>query len=162
VALYDLDAVDVLRSAPFAAIGGKNGSPWTKRVMARARRIMRYEGDQLSPGEVLAPDGAAALLLVSMNVAPEREAEFNEWYDLEHLPALALVPGVLCARRYSGSSATQRYLAVYHLASRDVPRSSEWKLAANTPWSERIKPHLRDYLRIEADAYRFVRPMAMS
>jgi len=27
-----------------------------------------------------------------MNVAPEHEAEFNEWYDTEHIPALAAVP----------------------------------------------------------------------
>ena len=28
-----------------------------------------------------------------MNVAPEAEEDFNAWYDEEHLPALAGVPG---------------------------------------------------------------------
>jgi hypothetical protein len=31
VALYDLDNVRVLHSAPYQAVGGANGTPWTKR-----------------------------------------------------------------------------------------------------------------------------------
>ena len=42
-----------------------------------------------------------------MNIAPEHEAEFNEWYDKEHIPALAAVPGVLCARRFRGTRQPQ-------------------------------------------------------
>ena len=52
-----------------------------------------------------------------MNVAPEHENEFNEWYNVEHLPALGAVPGVLAARRYRGSGAAQRYAAIYHFAN---------------------------------------------
>ena len=69
----------------------------------------------------------AALLLIAMNVAPEHENEFNEWYNIEHLPALGAVPGVLAARRYRGSGATQRYAAIYHFANPDVPNSAAWK-----------------------------------
>src|SRR5262249_21040775 len=52
----------------------------------------------------LPPDKAEGLLLNAMNIAPEFEAEFNEWYDKEHIPALAAVPGVLCARRFRATS----------------------------------------------------------
>ena len=38
-----------------------------------------------------------------MNIAPKLEAEFNKWYDKEHIPALAAVPGVLAARRFRGT-----------------------------------------------------------
>ncbi len=155
VALYDLDNVGVLKSPAYLAVGGANGSPWTKRVTSRTRSLIRLEGEQLKPGEVLAPVGqAAALLLIAMNVAPEAEAEFNEWYNSEHLPALAGVPGVLCARRYRGGGATQRYAAIYHFANPDVPNSASWKTAANTPWTERMRPNFRDYLRIDARRYR--------
>ena len=109
LALYDLDNVGVLHSAPYQAVGGANGTPWTKRVTGRAKPIIRLEGEQILPGDKLAPVGdASALLFISMNVAPEHEAEFNDWYNEEHLGALAGVPGVLCARRYRGSGATQR------------------------------------------------------
>lgn len=154
VALYDLDTVGVLHSPPYLAVGGANGSPWTKRVTSRVKMLLRLEGEQLRPGDMLAPDGAGAILLISMNVPAAHEHEFNEWYNTEHLDALAGVPGVLRARRYRGSGATQRYAAVYHFANPDVPNSAAWKAAANTPWTERMRKHFQDYLRIDARAYR--------
>lgn len=154
VALYDLETVGVLHSAPYRAVGGDNGSPWTRRVTGRVRMLMRLEGEQIRPGDALAPVGdAAAILLIAMNVAPEQEAEFNEWYNTEHIPALGAVPGVLCARRYRGQGATQRYAATYHFASPDVPNGAAWKSAANTPWTVRMRPHFRDMLRIDALRY---------
>ena len=153
VATYDLDQVGVLHSPPYLAVGGANGSPWTKRITGLCKPIMRYEGEQVWPGDKLAPSDAPALLLIGMNVLPEAEAEFNEWYNTEHIPALGGVRGVLCARRYRGSGATQRYVALYHLTSPDVLTSSEWKTAANTPWTERMRPHFRDHLRIECRRY---------
>jgi hypothetical protein len=154
LALYDLDNVDVLHSPGYLAVGGANGTPWTKRVTGRTKMIIRLEGEQILPGDKLAPIGdAAALLFISMNVASEHEADFNNWYNDEHLPALAEVPDVLCARRYRGSGATQRYCAVYHFANPDVPNSSAWKTAANTPWTERMRPNFRDYLRLDCRRY---------
>src|SRR3954454_20399707 len=97
VATYDLDAVSVLHSAPYLAIGGANSSVWTKRVTAMAHRLLRYEGEQLLPGDATAPAGAGGLLVAAMNVDAAAEPEFNEWYNAEHLPQLAAVPGVLCA-----------------------------------------------------------------
>jgi hypothetical protein len=153
LALYDLDNVGVLHSPGYQAVGGANGTPWTKRVTGRTKMIIRLEGEQILPGDKLAPVGEAAALLFIMNVAPEHEADFNDWYNQEHLPALAGVPGVLCARRYRGSGATQRYCAMYHFANLDVPNSAAWKTAANTPWTERMRPHFRDYLRLDCRRY---------
>lgn len=163
VALYDLDNVGVLQSPAYLAVGGANGTPWTKRVTGRTKMIIRLEGEQLLPGDALAPAGAAALLLIAMNVAPEQEHEFNEWYNTEHLPQLGAVPGVLAARRYRGAvglqptglsrGATQRYAAIYHFANPDVPNSAAWKNAANTPWTERMRPHFRDFLRLDCRRY---------
>jgi len=157
VALYDLDEVGVLHSPPYQAVGGANGSPWTKRVTGRVNMLMRYEGEQILPGDATAPDGAVALLLVSMNPTPEAEAEFNEWYNKEHLGALAGVPGVLRARRFRGTGATQRYVALYHFARPDVLQSAAWKEAADTPWTQRMRPHFRDYFRVDAHAYKRTR-----
>src|SRR5207249_8000770 len=83
VATYDLDGVAVLTSPAYQAIGGQNLSPWSKRVTAQVERLMRFEGDQILPGDQLPPDKAEGLLLNAMNIAPELEAEFNEWYDKE-------------------------------------------------------------------------------
>src|SRR5258708_19187852 len=81
IATYDLESVAVLASPPYLAVAHDNSSPWTKRVTGRCRRQLRYEGEQTLPGERTAPNDAVAILLVAMSVAPEHEAELNEWYD---------------------------------------------------------------------------------
>ncbi len=153
VATYDLETVGVLQSPGYQAIGGANLSPWSKRVTSRVERLMRFEGEQILPGDQLPPENAAALLLNAMNVVPEHEAEFNEWYNTEHIPALAAVPGCLCARRFRATSANRRYVALYHLASPEVQASAAWKAAANTPWTEKLRPHFRDHLRLVCKSY---------
>ena len=154
VATYDLEGVAVLQGAAYRAIGGENLSPWSKRVTARVDRLMRFEGDQILPGDQLPPSSAGGLLLNAMNIAPELEAEFNEWYDKEHIPALAAVPGVLGARRFRGTSGNRKYVALYHLAEPGVVESAEWKTARQSDWTSRLQPHFRDHLRLVLRRYR--------
>jgi hypothetical protein len=155
VATYDLANPRVLYTAPYQAIGGDNASVWTRRVTAMCQRIMRYEGEQLVPGSLAAPDGAAALLVATMDVDPAAEHEFNEWYNAEHLPQLAAVPGVLCARRFhaSDTASERKYLALYHLAGTEVSRSPAWTKAADTEWTRRMRPHFRNLLVLRCRRY---------
>src|SRR5258707_15088936 len=55
LALYDLDDVGGLRNPAYLAVGGANGTPWTKRVTTRTNMIIRLEGEQLPPGHPMAP-----------------------------------------------------------------------------------------------------------
>ena len=156
VATYDLESIDVLRGQAYRSIAYGNLSVWSKRVTSMCNRLLRFEGAQVMPGDAAAPKGAGGLLLNAMNVAPEAEADFNAWYDDEHLPALARVPGTLAARRYKSehdASGTHRYVAIYHLKSPDVVRRAEWHAAVDTPWSARMRPHFRDRIRILARRY---------
>jgi hypothetical protein len=153
LATYDLAGADVLQSPAYRAIGGENLSPWSKRVTRRVDLLMRYEGDQILPGDQLPPADAGGLLLNAMNIAPELEAEFNEWYDKEHIPALAAVPGVLCARRFRGCSGNRKYVALYHLATPTVVESAEWKQARQSDWTSRLQPQFRDHLRLVCRRY---------
>jgi hypothetical protein len=153
VATYDLDTVEVLKSPLYLAVAGENLSPWSKRVTGRVERLMRFEGDQILPGDQLPPPAAEGLLLNAMNIAPELEDEFNEWYDKEHIPALAAVPGVLSARRFRGSSGNRKYVALYHLATPAVQESAEWKVARQSDWTSRLQPHFRDHLRLVCRRY---------
>ena len=152
LATYDLESVAVLTSPGYMAIGGENLSPWSKRVTSQVDRLMRFEGDQILPGEQLAPAKAGGLLLNAMNIAPDLEAEFNEWYDKEHIPALAAVPGVLAARRFRGTG-NRKYVALYHLATPAVQESAEWKQARQSEWTSRLQPHFRDHLRLVTRRY---------
>ncbi len=156
VATYDLDTLGVLQGAPYKAIAYDNLSVWSKRITAKCNRLLRFEGVQTLPGNAAAPEGAGGLLLNAMNVAPEAEKDFNDWYDQEHIPALAAVPGTLSARRFKSDGSTggsHRYVALYHLKSPEVTHSDAWKKAVDTPWSARVRPHFRDRLRILTRRY---------
>ncbi len=156
VATYDLETAGVLDTPAYRAVGGANGTVWTRRVTGMATPVMRFVGEQILPGDqTAAPDGGA-LLVASMNVGAGAEAEFNEWYNTEHLPQLAAVPGVLSARRYraSDTDSPRRYLALYHLRDGSVSRSDAWSNAANTPWTDRMRPLFRDMLVLRLNRYR--------
>jgi hypothetical protein len=155
VATYDLATHSVMNSPEYQAIGGANGSVWTKRITAIAKRVLRFEGTQILPGELTAPAEANALLAVAIDVEPAIEPEFNEWYNVEHLPQLGAVPGVLTARRFqaAGDGIEKKFLALYHLTSADVTRSAAWSKAANTPWTEKMRPHFRNPLILRCTKY---------
>ena len=154
VAIYDLDSLAVLQSVAYRKIGGENLSPWSKRITARCQRLLRFEGDQILPGDQLAAEGGGGLLLVAMTPGPAVETAFNAWYDTEHIPALARVPGVLSARRFRAAAGGPKYVALYHLVSPDVVSGADWKRASeSTPMPEHIRPQISDRLRLVCRSY---------
>lgn len=141
IALYDLESLDALKTPEYLGIVGDNVSPWSRRILSRIQRVGRFEALQTLPGRQAAPDGAGGLMLFAMNVLPEVEADFNAWFDDEHIPNLAAVPGVLAARRFKITSGTHQYLVLYHLKTPEVQATKEWKQGGASPWTDRMKPH---------------------
>ena len=132
LAIYDLESLDVLQKPEYIAVSPAHFSPWATRILVnQCKRICRFNCVQITPGDRIAPDAAQGLLVSAMNVAPEVDAEFNEWYETEHLPRLAQVSGVLCARRYTSPGVGHKYVATYHLTSSEVCESAAWQAAAN-------------------------------
>lgn len=153
VGSYDLDSTGVLSGPAYKAISGENASPWSKRVAGKCKRMMRAYGDQVIPGGQLTPPNAGGFLINALNIAPEHEAEFNEWCAKEHLPNLAAVPGTLSARLFRSAEGSHRYMTVYHLASPEVQSTPEWKKAAGTPWTAKMLPRFTDRLRVVCRRY---------
>ena len=125
-------------------------------MTAFTQRLVRFEGDQILPGDKVAPDNAGGLLLVGMTPALGVETAFNAWYDNEHVPALGRVPGVLSARRFRNTAAgNPKYVALYHLTSPAVVDGAEWKQASgSTPMPEHIRPQISDRVRLVCRNYR--------
>lgn len=160
LAIYDLESLDVLQKPEYVAVSPAHFSPWANRILiGKSKRICRFNCVQINPGDRVAPDEAQGLLVSAMNVAPEFDAEFNEWYDTEHLPRLAQIPGVLAARRYTSPGAGHKYVSTYHLASTEICASKAWQEAANTKWTEKMKLHLKDRLRLVLKRYMRTRPL---
>jgi hypothetical protein len=153
LAIYDLQSVDVLQSPQYRAIGQGNPSPWTRRLLPKCERILRFVGEQISPGNVIAPQYAGGLLFMGFNILPGMEDEYARWMDEEHLPRLAKVPGVLCARRFVATDSSHKYIAVYHLTHPEVCGSPAWLEARETPWTHSIRPRTSERLRITCRAY---------
>jgi hypothetical protein len=156
LATYDLANLAVLESPAYQAIGGANLSPWSKRITARCQRLLRFEGEDIRPAERLAAADAGGLLVVAMTPKAEVETAFNAWYDAEHLPALAGVPGVLAARRFRApNEARPRYVAVYHLAEPGVQEGAAWIAARDaTPMPQNVRAGVEDRLRLVCRKYR--------
>ncbi|PAK28048.1 hypothetical protein CJD44_00990 [Streptomyces sp. alain-838] len=61
------------------------------------------------------------LAALSDPVSPEKEEEFNTWYNEVHLKEMSEIPGIAGIRRYrladgpGAESATHRYLALYEV-----------------------------------------------
>jgi hypothetical protein len=109
------------------------------------------------------PLAGKGMLLTSMDIDPSDEAEFNRWYDREHLTERVAIEGFLEARRYvahetslkhrntsaavDGSIADRpyvapeifpKYLSLYSTATFDVLDSPAYRtaLANQTDWSK--------------------------
>ncbi len=79
--------------------------------------------------------------IVATDVLAEQERDFNDWYEREHLPGLASVPGTVQAARYRVTEGGgPRYHACYDLAERSAFNSPEWLAVRATPWSSRVRP----------------------
>jgi hypothetical protein len=78
--------------------------------------------------------------VVETDVSEVNDEEFNAWYDTEHLPGLAKVPGTISARRLIRLSGGPRYIACYDLVSPAVMESEAWLAIRHTAWSSRVRP----------------------
>ncbi len=144
LATYELDRPGVLDTPEYLKHVGDGFTPWSKRVLGRCAVFRRWACAQILPGDALPPSQSSALFFACGDVPAEHEEELNRWYDEEHIPLLARVPGVLGARRFRASAGTPRYVALYDLADPESPSRPEWQAALATPWAQRIDDLTRD------------------
>ncbi|KAI0820408.1 hypothetical protein BC628DRAFT_1330434 [Trametes gibbosa] len=169
-ALYDLDSPAVLAAPPYAALA-RTRSPRETALLARIalldRRTYTLREPVYAPGPT-AGTGARAYdarapgpyaSVVEVEVKPEGEAEFNRWYDEEHVPMLARTPGWVRSRRFelefAGATGTEvkveagegegegtcrppKYLAIHEWESPAVFETAEFKAAVGTPWMAKL------------------------
>jgi hypothetical protein len=100
------------------------------------------------------PLAGKGMLLTSMDIDSADEAEFNRWYDREHLQERVAIDGFLEARRYIAHAGSPKYLSLYSTATFEVLDSPAYRaaLASQTAWSKaniaRFKNMIRGVARI--------------
>ena len=100
------------------------------------------------------PMAGKGMLLTSMDIDAAHEAEFNRWYDREHLEERVAIDGFLEARRYVAQIGKPKYLSLYSTETFEVLDSPAYRtaLANQTAWSKaninRFKNMIRAVARI--------------
>src|SRR5713226_1781505 len=75
------------------------------------------------------PLAGKGMLLTSMDIDPANEAEFNRWYDCEHLEERVAIDGFLEARRYIAHEGHPKYLSLYSTETFEVLDSPAYRSA---------------------------------
>jgi hypothetical protein len=98
------------------------------------------------------PMAGKGMLLTSMNIDAAHEAEFNRWYDREHLEERVAIDGFLEARRYVAHDGNPKYLSLYSTETFEVLDSPAYRtaLANQTAWSKANIAHFQNMIRAVA------------
>ena len=73
--------------------------------------------------------------------------EIFRWYDQEHMPGLAEVPGTVQAQRFLNLDHGPLSFACYDLTHAEVLTSSAWLAVRASAWSDICRPHFTNTLR---------------
>jgi hypothetical protein len=103
------------------------------------------------------------LLMVWCDVPADKEAEFNRWYNEEHLAERLGVPGFLSAARYEAVKGGPKHLAVYELETPAVMETETYKKVSShpTPWTQKTGPQAVATTFIR-NIYTMIHPTAMT
>ncbi|KAF8176055.1 hypothetical protein BJ912DRAFT_1063990 [Pholiota molesta] len=155
LALYDLTTSSVASDKPYQTLVA-NATPRDRDIIPRTGRLNRRIYDLINV--VTKPDLPPSalpgkfLLLVSWLIGSEADEDFNKWYDEEHVPALAKVPGFQRARRYklvdsveigrkpdpATVKPTHNYLTLYDVDSDDYNKHPDFVATSQTPWTGKV------------------------
>ena len=98
------------------------------------------------------PLSGQGMLITIMDADPAEEADFNRWYDREHIIERTAIPGFLESRRYVGVDGSPKYVNFYTTENLAVLDSAAYraKLDKSTPWTAHHSPRFRNYTRVVA------------
>ena len=85
--------------------------------------------------------------IVETDAADGWEEEIFRWYDAEHMPALAAVPGCVRAQRFLNRGGGPRSHACYDLTDPNILQTTAWLAVRRTAWSDRVRPQFRNSRR---------------
>jgi hypothetical protein len=98
------------------------------------------------------PLAGTGMLLTSMDIDAADEADFNRWYDREHLLERVAIDGFLEARRYVARQGSPKYLCLYSTRTFEVLDSPAYHAALTNPteWSKKTLARFKNMIRVVA------------
>lgn len=143
LAVYWMDDLAALESSDYRRLKDQP-SDLTRHMLETVAAFTRWTGSELSDTGPAEP--GAFLYLVTFDVPADAQAEFDDWYERDHVPLLMRSDDWLRVRRYaltSGEPAGVTRAAIHELrspAALDSPeraeaRASDWRARlAKEPW----------------------------
>ena len=149
LACYELESAAVLEGAAYKHVQA-NPTPWTKRIGPQAigKPFIRNVYAMIHPvaltPQVASAPMAPALQIGRMDVPPEVDRAFNDWYNTIYVPNYEKVPGVIRGRPYRAVEGTPAYLTLYEFEHPKVTESAAWLAQRDaSPVTPQIRPHMR-------------------
>jgi hypothetical protein len=98
------------------------------------------------------PLAGKGMLLTSMDIDAADEADFNRWYDREHLQERVAIDGFVEARRYVAHRGSPKYLCLYSTETFEVLDSPAYRAALANPtgWSTATMARFKNMIRAVA------------
>lgn len=145
LAVYELTDAAAL-STPEYKLVKDSPSDLTRRMLSSVSGFTRYLAEQasvrLQDGTDVAPGlDAPILYAVWFDVPEEARAEFDDWYDSEHVPLLMGCAEWLMVRRFhvaEGVPKSYTHLALHYLQSEHALESPAREAARATEWRSRL------------------------
>ncbi|KAJ3716126.1 hypothetical protein C8R42DRAFT_645459 [Lentinula raphanica] len=154
--LYDISEASVADGPEYQAVK-ENGSERDKRLLSTLQYLNRRAYSSIY--QTTLPTASSSefppkfVFYASLDVKPEGEAEFNKWYEEEHIPLISKTPGWLRSRRYILSNSATRgsvapevnvckYIAIHDFSAGGYMDTPEMKAALSTPWRDEVTKYI--------------------
>ena len=97
-------------------------------------------------------NAAPFCMMITFEIAPEDEAEFNDIYDNDHIPNILKLEGVLEIIRFRDAAPNEKgylvYSAIYFLAKENLHLTPEWTALSDLGrWAPVIRPKVKSRAR---------------
>lgn len=128
------------KNAALTPRGERVASHYTSRLTTTYEEIVGFRHAQY--------DGMKSnyLWIARMDIPPEIEDEFNEWYDTEHVPLLLTAPGWMASRRFRRIRGDDpKYMTMYEIAGPSAREGEAYERTHKTDWYRRIRPQFRNF-----------------
>jgi len=91
-------------------------------------------------------------MMITFEISPADEAEFNEIYDTDHIPNILKLDGLLEVIRFRDATANDKgylvYSALYLMATENLHLTPEWTALSDLGrWAPVIRPKVKSRAR---------------
>ena len=140
--IYELDDSAAVLIPPAKPV---EVSERSKAIMARWKGFTRTVWEEVVASET--SDRGQAVLVVTIEIDPADDEEFNLWYDEEHFADRLAQDGFISGRRFRLHDDSSKYLVLYQLEDAASATKPEYMNKEPGVWSKDMMARWKDWSR---------------